>query len=188
MADQAGGVGALLGDAGACPEIKWNGRAWKIGHPTQDAKTALEELVVSKAVAEVTALEGVLPPAAYAKLFDRLQDRIETGHYRTFGAGWVKQTTSPAGSVYFLLALLREKQPDATEGDAAGLAAAKGGEVQLALSRVVPGFFDVLLASASHLKPEQKDAIRAALAAVVAEAFPPPPPPTPSDSPPTGSS
>ncbi len=166
----------LLGDAGACPEIEWNGKRWKIGHPTQGAKGCLEELVAAKAVAEVKAIKGVLPADDYAEMFKALLSRITTGYYRTFFPGWIEQTTGGGGAVLFLLSLLRERHPDATEADAVGLAGERGDEVQAALARVVPSFFEMLVASATHIPPDQKAAMRSAMAGVVAAAFPPPTP------------
>lgn len=165
----------LLGDAGACPEISWNDKTWKVGHPTQRAKACLEELAAAKAVGEVVALKGAVPPAAYAEMFCDLMRGVKTGAYKTFGPGWVEQTTGPGGAVLFLLALLRERHPDAAEADALGLAADRGDEVQAALARVVPDFFDLLLASAT-IPAAQKQVVREALAGALAVAFPPPTP------------
>lgn len=178
----ADGVQQMLGDAGACPEIQWNGKVWRIGHPTQRAKAALEELAAAKAVTEVTALRAALPPAVYAELFDGVLKDVASGAYRTFGPGWVRQTTGPAGPALFLLSLLRERHPEATEADAIGLAAAKGDELKAALARVVPGFFDLALES-HPAPPEAKALIRGQIAAAMLAAFS-----GPTDSPPPASS
>lgn len=174
----------LLGDAGACPEISWNGKVWRIGHPTQRAKAVLEELVAAKAIGEVTALKTALPPETYAEVFQGVLDRVSGGEFRTFGRGWVNLTTGGTGAVLFLLSLLRERHPDATESDAIGLAADRGDEVQGALGRVIPSFFELLLET-SAIPAQQKQAVRAALGQALSAA--PPPPPTPTDSVPTAS-
>ncbi len=174
----------LLGDAGACPEVEWNRKVWKIGHPTQGAKGALEELAAAKAVAAVTELKGAVPPATYAEMFENVMRGIKTQAYKTFAPGWLEQATGPAGGTLFLLSLLRERHPDATEEDAVGLATARPDEVQAALARVLPPFFDLLLEKAP-LPATQKQAVLAAVTQALASFLPAS---TPSDSPPTGSS
>jgi hypothetical protein len=178
------GVQNLLGDAGACPEVELNGKAWKIGHPTQRAKAALEELAAAKAVSEVVALKGVVPPAAYAEMFADVMRGIKTGAYKTFSPGWVEQATGPAGGALFLLSLLRERHPEATEEDAVALAAAKPDEVQAALARVLPPFFEALLATAP-IPAAQKGHVLKVLADAMADFLTPQ---TPTSSPPPGSS
>jgi hypothetical protein len=60
---------------------------------------------------------------------------------------------------------LRENHPEATEEDARKLAISEPEQVQLALARVVPGFFDLLL-SGLPLPPDQRAKVRAALTAL----------------------
>jgi hypothetical protein len=151
----APGVQTLLGAAGACPEIVHNGKTWRIGHPTQRAKAVLEELAVSKATAEIRALKGALPPDAYSELFAELAARISAGDYRTWGAGWQRVVFSPLNAHLFLLSLLRECHPAATEADAKELAAGEPEQVHVALLRVVPGFLSLLL-EGLPLNPAQR--------------------------------
>jgi hypothetical protein len=139
------GIGTMLGAAGACPEIDLKGNRWKIGHPTQRAKAVLEELAVAKAVAEIRRLKGILPPDAYAETFAELTSRIAAGDYRTWGGGWQRVVLAPGNSHLFLLSLLREHHPQASEDDARALALGEPEQVGAALARVVPGFFSLLL-------------------------------------------
>lgn len=174
MSDSAPGVQQILGSSGASPEIHLDGKAWKIGWPTQRAKAALEELAAAKAVAEVRALKGALPPDAYAEMFAELTASISAGDYRTWRAGWQRQIIGGGNSQLFLLSLLRENHPTATEADAVRLAREAAEEVAAALARVTPGFFDVLLAGL-NLTADQQAKTRELVAEAVARLLPTPP-------------
>ena len=167
-------VQTMLGAAGACPEIPLAGELWRVGHPTQRAKAVLEELAAAKAVAEVRALKGVVPADAYQEAFAETVAQVQAGAFRTWGAGWQKIVLSGGNAHLFLLSLLRENHPRATEDDARALAAGEPELVAAALARVVPGFFSLLLAGLP-LTADQ----RAGVAAAMAAAFPAPPPPSP---------
>jgi hypothetical protein len=148
-------VQTFLGAAGACPEIAFQGKTWKIGHPTQRAKAVLEELAVSKATSEIRALKGTLPADAYGELFSELTNRISSGDYRTWGPGWQRIVFSGNNAHLFLLSLLRECHKDATEAEARALALGEPEQVQAALVRVVPGFLSLLL-DGLPLSPEHR--------------------------------
>jgi|SRR5579872_138198 len=168
-------VQTMLGASGACPEIIHNSKIWKIGHPTQRAKATLEELVIGKATAEILSLKKTLPLEAYAELFESLRVAISAGEYKTGGAGWAKVVFTGLGAPLFLLSLLRENHPDATEKDARELSAHHPELVQLALARVIPGFFDLLLAD-MPLPPDSRAKVEAAMQSVKAMLLPPSPP------------
>lgn len=161
-----------LGSAGACPEIVFQGKTWRIGHPTQRAKSALEELATAKAVAEVRALKTIVPADAYGELFSELATRVSAGDYRTWGAGWQRIIFTPANAYMFLLSLLRERHPDATEADAQALASNCREEVELALARVVPDFFTMLVDCQRDMTAEQKATVMAALRPLFAKLAP----------------
>jgi hypothetical protein len=135
-----------LGAAGACPEISFGGKTWKIGHPTGRAKAALEELAVGRAVWHVRELKGVLPHDDYQATFRELTASISAGDYKTWGDGWQRMLFSGVNNgVLFVLALLRECHPEATEADARNLAANEPEQVNAALARVIPDFLCKLL-------------------------------------------
>lgn len=160
-------MASSLGAAGACPEISFQGKTWKVGHPTGRARSVLEELAVAKATAEVRSLKTALPPDAYAEMFTELCGRISAGDYRTWGAGWQRIIFGTQNSHLFLLSLLRENHPEATEADAKAIGFGCPEEVQLALARVVPDFFALLL-QGLPLSPEQKAQMEGLVAEVVA--------------------
>lgn len=168
------GVQTLLGAAGACPEIAHNGKTWRLGHPTQRAKAALEELVAGKAIAEIRSLKSALPPDAYAELFAELATRISAGDYRTWGPGWQRIVFSPANAHLFLLSLLRECHDNASEADAKKLALGEPEQVRLALLRVAPGFLSLLL-EGLPLQPEQKQQFETAVTSALQPVAPIPP-------------
>lgn len=174
MSDSAPGVQQILGNSGACPEIPLDGKVWRIGHPTQRAKAVLEELAAGRAVAEVRALKGVLPPDAYSEMFTELTKSIAAGDFKTWHPGWQRVTLGGGNSHLFLLSLLRECHPSATEADALRLAREAGEEVTAAMARVIPGFFDLLLAGLG-LTPDQQSETRAKIHEIVARLLPTPP-------------
>ena len=147
MADNSNvpGVQQLLGDAGALPEIKANGKTWLIGFPTQRAKAALEELVTAAAVNEVVSLKPILPPQSYGELMSDLRNAVGAGDYKTWGSGWQRVLAGTDGGNLFLCSLLRERQANATVEDAAAVAMACPDEVAMALARVAPPFYLLLM-------------------------------------------
>lgn len=139
------GIQTMLGAAGACPEIPFKGKLWRIGHPTQRSKSTLEELAAAKASSEIRALKNVLPAEAYKEHFRELNSSLAAGDYRTWRSGWQSVVLNAEGAHLFLLALLRENHPNATEREALALCLGEPELVGAALTRVVPGFFDLLM-------------------------------------------
>lgn len=169
------GVTTLLGSAGARPEIRHAGTVWKIGHPSQRAKSELELLAVAAAFAEVRELKAALPADAYAEAFQELVSSVAAKHYKTWGPGWQRVVWGPQSSHLFLLSLLREAHAQATEADAKALAAACPEEVTLALVQVVPNFVSLLLNDRPELTPEQRENLMGVVNAALAKLLPPPP-------------
>lgn len=127
----------------ACPEIEWNGRVWKVGHPTGRAKEILNSLVIAQASAPILALKESLPASAYAEILEDF--RINLKSYQPWGKGWLAEVQGADGGPLFLLSLLRLHQAGATMDDARGLIRDCGDEVTLALKQVMPDFFLVLV-------------------------------------------
>lgn len=134
-------VGSLLGEAGGCPVVEWNGRKWKIAHPVQKAKAQLEKVLAARHLAAVAELKDALPPASYEAAWAEAVRLVGTGHFRTFRRGWQQEMTGGASSLLLLLGLLRCHQDDATEADAAGLLAERPEETVAALVQVFPALF-----------------------------------------------
>lgn len=178
-------VTTLLGASGACPEIRLNGKTWRVGHPTQKAKAELETIIVSQAFAEVKALRDVLPPDDYRDLYADTASKVRAKAFRTWGDEWERYALGATHAHLFLLSLLRENHPDATEADALALLASCGEEVQLALGQVVADFFVMLLAEHPRLKPEERATVaakaRAGMLAALAKVRPTPTPATSSE-------
>lgn len=179
-APEAPGIQAQLGAAGACPVVRWRGKPYKVGHPTQEAKARLEELAAQAAVARVEALEGKVGAAAFARMTDRVCDRVAANEYVTWAAGWQEVVWRDGGAL-FLLSLLHEHHPELTPADAAAMKAECAAQYGAALARVLPGFFELLLGEL-EAPPERKARARAELGAALAKftaTHTPPPPPTP---------
>ena len=175
-------VMTLLGASGACPEIRANGKVWRIGHPTGRAKSELEQLAVLSAFAEVRSLKDVLPPDAYAEAFRELTASVAAKSYKTWGEGWQRVVWGPASSHLFLLSLLRENHPQATEDDARALAVAEPEAVALALTQVVPSFIRLLLNDRKDITPEQREQAMRVVNERLGTLTPPPPAPIPATS------
>lgn len=168
--DESPSVTTTLGAAGACPEVRHAGKVWKVGHPTQAAKTTLEQLAVAAAVSEIEALEGTLSPLSYQKAYRELLAAISAREYKTWGPGWERVVWGPMCSQLFLLSLIRENHQDATEADVVELAAKQPGQVAAALAQVIPNFARLLLSERKDLTPEQQETLLGVLAEQLAPA------------------
>lgn len=142
--DDGTDIGDILGTAGAPPEIECNGRVWRIGFPTQRAKTRLNELLIGITEDELESMEGVVSPKRFKKLEDSFNADLKSGKYKTWGDGWANALGSQRGGIAFFLSLLRENHPDATEADALLLLRECGEKCQRAMLRVAPPFFSAL--------------------------------------------
>jgi len=134
-----------LGDAGASPEIVLHDQVWRIGHPTQRAKSELENLAIRQATKEILDARPLVGEAAYQEMMTSHRRAMAAKEYRTFGPGWQAVITGPDGHVLFLLALLRERHPEAHEGIARELLTSRGDEVAVALMQVAPPFCELLV-------------------------------------------
>lgn len=145
MAENPVSVQDVLGAAGEPPRFAWRGKEYKVGFPTQRVKARLEELIAGAETAAVQALRGVIPPTDFADQLARLGRQLRTREHRTRdGSLWQRYMVGEeavTGFQLFLLALLREHQPDVTEDDLRAMLAEGGEFLLLAADRVVPGFF-----------------------------------------------
>lgn len=151
-------IGIMLGAAGSPAELNdHKGRKWLIGHPTQKAKERLEKLATAKASANLRAMRDTLPEDEYEEHFERLSDKIATGDFKTWRSGWHKIVLAADGSgtALFVLALLKEHHPDATEEDVVDLAVNCPEEIKLAMAQVLPPFM-ALIVEGLPIKEKQK--------------------------------
>lgn len=157
--DEIPSVSTMLGSSGACPEIRLNGKVWKVGHPTGRAKACLEQLAVASAFAEVEALQGALPAPSYQKAYRELLASVAAREYKTWGPGWQRVVWGEMSAQLFLLSLLRENHPEATEEDALTVAAGAPEQVSLALVQLIPNFITLLLSERKDVTQEQREKI-----------------------------
>lgn len=157
-ANSEAGIVAALGDAGPCPVVTYNKKPWSVGHATQRAKAELELQVVQVALRNIDRLKSVLPAQVWQQKSAALDAQIAGGHYQTWGSLWTAVNNGPDGTALFLLSLLRERHPEATLEDAAGILRYEPRQVQHAMSIVVPGFFK-LLAETAPVPPEKRTAL-----------------------------
>lgn len=170
---QTPGVTGILGASGACPEIAHGKRRWKVGHPTQAAKSRLEKLAAKVSLDEVRRLKDALDPAAYQEAFSEAVKSLK--NYRTWRPGWQAVVFDPANSHLYLWSLIQEHHPDATEEDVLAVCRDAPEEVVAAMAQVLPDFFHLLLSDVKpHLSPEAFAKAEAAVAAMRERAMPTP--------------
>jgi hypothetical protein len=178
------GIAAALGAAGPCPTVRWNSKTWKVGHPVQAAKAELEMAVFEIAQANLDAMRPVLKKGQYEAKCRNLDLQIEGGHHKTGGPLWQAVNTGPDGLAAFMLSLLRQNHPEATLDDARGImtSAESYRDSRRALAVVVPGFFQILVASLVPLPEDRPAALAQYVAEFLASIQEPPSSPTPSAS------
>lgn len=176
MADMA----AVLGEAGGCPVVEHDGVRWHVGHPVQRAKKLLEDAILDAVENDLLARREA-NPAAFRQLWDDHRADKRAGRYATVtGDLWWEAVSDPRRSgVLLLTALLRCHHPDATPDDAFALLANRPEETEAALGRVLPDFFEALLADPrlATLPPAARGELRAAVAGIRAALTPSASPP-----------
>lgn len=139
----------IIGASGDCPTVTVGdgpaAKTWTISWPTQDAKTRLNNLLIGVAEENVNKSNKGLSPARRERADADFSAALRHGDYKTWGPGWLAEYNTPRGQLMFLLSLLRETHPRATEADAASLFRDAGGAVTRALLRVAPPFFSLLI-------------------------------------------
>ncbi len=166
-------LNSVLGQSGACPEIELNGETWKIGHPTQQAKSILNLLIVANATAELTALRGVVDAQTYADSMREHSARVANGYYKTWRDGWLAAMGDKfRADAVFLQSLLRVNHPGATEKLARDLYEQKPDEVSMALLEIAPPFFEMLVKELpAKTTPEQRAECMKMLRDVILEKY-----------------
>lgn len=177
MAEQTPSVTQMLGTDGACPEVTFRGRVWKVGHPDQAAKAELENLAVAAAGRNVFPLKAVMPPAHYKELAETFTRAVSTGQYQTWKPGWLEMTSQ--NPHLFLASLLKRHQPDATEADAMAMMEEADDRIGVALAQVIPSFIRLLLLERKNVSPEQREQVAGAMAESILAATRPPQPSAP---------
>lgn len=140
------------------PTIDADGKTWRLGFNTQNAKGRLEELVRSRVVRDALALKESVGGEAGEKYWEDTRDALAAGHYDTFEVGWFRVVKSSVGSKLFLLALLQKHHPNATEADAYALLTNHTAQTEAAVSVIAPDFF---LAVVVQMAKEQGKTINA---------------------------
>jgi hypothetical protein len=158
-------VSDVLGASGACPEIVVgegvHAKKWVIGWPIQTAKTRLRKLLIGIAEENIRESCEGLSPAFVKHTMKSFTDAVRDGEYKTWGAGWLAAYNTPRGQLMFLLSLLQENHPHATEADAIRLFRDKGEEVTLALLCVAPPFFSILMDDLDQMRlATEEEALR----------------------------
>lgn len=156
------------------PTIHCDGKVWRLGFNTQDAKGRLEELIRGHVVREALKTKRLLGGADGDEVYESRMDKVDCGHYRTFADGWRKILKTPTGSALFLLSLLQHHHPDATEDDARRLLMREHEQTEAAIVAISPDFFGAM-AVQMGASPADAPAVAAAVAAELATAVTPEP-------------
>lgn len=145
MADETvRSVQDVLGAAGAPPEFVWRGKSYKMGFLTQAAQARFEELIIGAESATVSALKGRIPPDDYRDRLADLGRNVDLREYTAGGPLWQRYATGrdrDRGICLYLLALLREYQPELKETDVVAMLQEIPEFLHLVADRAVPGFF-----------------------------------------------
>ena len=138
--------------------VRCGGKTWLIAHPTVGTVGRLEILVATAAGDELDALraEG-LPPAQVAAMNRELNSQLAARSHRAGGDLHARVMAGPDGTALYLLALLRDRQPDATLADARTLLADAPDETGRAVAAVTP-VFTKLTGAKRGLSPSQIEA------------------------------
>lgn len=148
MGDGTNGVGD-------CPRITVDGIEWKVGWPTKRAKKRLEQMVAGKAITEVDSLKDMLSAELYRKKSDDVLSLVTAGEHRVGGQLWNRVMASESGATLYLLSLLRENHPDATEEQTYRLMLHSPEQVRVAIALVTPNFYR-LIGEEKGLTPDQQ--------------------------------
>lgn len=140
------GAMAALGAEVPPPVVQWNGKAWSIGHPTQNAKALLERLVLQSVEANLEASRGVLSDRRFAQEDAKVSAIVQGRTWATFGAAWLAAMNGPMSFPLFLTSLAQQHHPEFTPELAQRMWLEKNRECRSALVQVLPDFFPILLA------------------------------------------
>jgi hypothetical protein len=140
-------VGDVLGAAGEPATIDWNGKTYKLAPLTYGAVTRTEMLVAKSVSAELESMRGELPDGQFRRLEADLTAKLLGRAHRAGGALFTEVMSSADGQVMYLLALLREHHPDATETDARRMMADVPDRVERAILLVTPDFLRLVAAT-----------------------------------------
>lgn len=174
--DTPAAVGDALGAAGACPAIDFNGKAYRLGHPTQQAKARFEQAVVDAELSNFRTqlARGFVTQAEYDEKIDRLGGQCDRREHAVGGPLWLKYTVGRevmAGWQLHVWSLFAENHGDITPADVRAMMADDPAALRLLVRRTVPPFFE-WVGGALKLPPEK---VAALLAQVMAALDPPTP-------------
>jgi hypothetical protein len=140
-APRPGSVSDVIGDAGPCPTVNWNGKAYRVGRPTPAVLAAVEFEVARVATAEVKALAEALDPQEYAALRESHHRGLLARSHRVGGPQWNATFAGPNGQLLILWALVAANHPEFTTADALSMARDSPDEAEAALLLAAPDFF-----------------------------------------------
>lgn len=152
-------MGDGLNGASDCPRIKTESAEYKVGWPTKRARKRLEQLVAARAITELEELADTLRPDVYRTRSDKVLALVTAGAHKVGGELWNTVMASEAGATLYLLSLVREHHPDATEEHVNALLYKYPDQVQVAIRLVTPNFYR-LLGEERGLTPEQLDQLQ----------------------------
>ncbi len=158
----APGLTQISGGPG--PTVTCDGKVWRFGYNTQNAKAHLEELIRAHVLAESRANDT-------ADEYQETRDRVRGGHYRTFSKGWLNILDSPDGTILYPLSLLKEHHPEATTKDVRRMMAKEPDQFVDALEEVSPDFWRVVAVEWASDEKEIDPDKAAELGAKFAEKF-----------------
>lgn len=151
-----------LGNAGPLPVVNWNGKKWQVAYTTPAVIADIEEEVAASAYQHIVRMSRRLPPDAREEAKAAALAAVQANKFAFNQPAFWEVMGGPDGDDIMLAASLRVKHPEVTTETARRMRAEAGDEVDYAVARVTPSFFDAG-ADTLPLSPADKKRLAAEL-------------------------
>jgi hypothetical protein len=155
-----------LGNGGALPEVRWQGRAYPVATPTPLVLKAVEQMVARLAWDNTQAMKAVLGPQEWAELKAETVTALQARKWAFAQPLFNEVLSGPDGNALILWGCLSAMTPAVTLGDVKRMQQEAADDCEFALSVVKLGFFSAGSATLP-VGPEQRAAMVAQAAAAM---------------------
>jgi hypothetical protein len=169
-----GSVADVLGAAGPCPTVAWQGHEYKVGWPVPTVLARIELEIARAAAEECKALAGVLAADDAPDLRAILLAR----HHRVGGPLWNEAFRTARGVLYILWSCVQEHHPEFGLRDAEAMMRECPTEVEAATLIVAPDFTRLVGRATNAPPAEVEKQIAKVHARLAKRSCPPSSPPT----------
>ena len=134
-------VSDALGNSGALPEVRWNGRAYPVEYPDAFVIQRVEKEVARLAWQNVMDLKGAMDAAGWAELEADTATAIRSRHWAFGFPLFASLLTGPDGDSLVLWGCIAGRSPGVSLADVARMQVEAAADCELALLVVQAGFF-----------------------------------------------